>query len=62
MCAETQPWLCHRRLIADYLLLQGVRVLHILPDDLIEHHLSEEARRESAQLICDRYVTKDLGM
>jgi uncharacterized protein (DUF488 family) len=30
MCAETLWWRCHRRIIADYLLAAGERVLHIL--------------------------------
>lgn len=30
MCAEAVPWRCHRSLIADALLLRGVRVEHIL--------------------------------
>lgn len=30
MCAEVVWWRCHRRIIADYLLGQGERVMHIL--------------------------------
>ena len=30
MCAEAVWWRCHRRIIADYLLLEDDRVLHIL--------------------------------
>jgi uncharacterized protein (DUF488 family) len=30
MCAEAVWWRCHRRIIADYLLSRGERVLHIL--------------------------------
>jgi uncharacterized protein (DUF488 family) len=30
MCAEAQPWSCHRRLVADALLARGVRVEHIM--------------------------------
>jgi uncharacterized protein (DUF488 family) len=29
MCAEAVPWRCHRSLIADALLVQGIRVLEI---------------------------------
>jgi uncharacterized protein (DUF488 family) len=32
MCAEAVWWRCHRRIIADYLLARGERVLHIMPD------------------------------
>ncbi len=30
MCAEAVWWRCHRRIIADYLLVAGARVFHIL--------------------------------
>ena len=30
MCAEALWWQCHRRIIADYLLVAGIGVLHIL--------------------------------
>ena len=30
MCAEALYWQCHRRLLSDYLVAQGVEVLHIL--------------------------------
>lgn len=30
MCAEAMCWLCDRRIIADYLLAQGVPVMHIM--------------------------------
>ena len=30
MCAEALPWRCHRSLIADALLLRGVKVEHII--------------------------------
>ncbi|WP_053144973.1 DUF488 family protein [Pseudomonas sp. P97.38] len=33
MCAEAVWWRCHRRIIADYLLLRGVEVIHILDKD-----------------------------
>jgi uncharacterized protein (DUF488 family) len=35
MCAEALWWRCHRRIIADYLIARGARVLHILPDGRI---------------------------
>ena len=54
LCAERDPTYCHRRLIADYLVLNGWTVLHVLDDQTpIEHILSPEARRESIQLIYD---------
>ena len=30
MCAEAVPWRCHRSLIADALLVKGLRVEHII--------------------------------
>ena len=51
---ETQA--CYRRLLADYLLLQGVRVLHIdAADKLLEHMLSAELRYEASARIYDRF-------
>jgi uncharacterized protein (DUF488 family) len=38
MCAEAVWWRCHRRIVADYLLAEGVRVRHIL-----ESHQAEDA-------------------
>jgi uncharacterized protein (DUF488 family) len=35
MCAETVWWRCHRRIIADYLLLAGEEVFHILGPDKV---------------------------
>jgi uncharacterized protein (DUF488 family) len=36
MCAEAVWWRCHRRIIADYLLAAGHRVLHLMWPDRIE--------------------------
>ena len=45
MCAEAVWWQCHRRLLADALLVRGVSVLHILsPAPAKPHDLSEFAR------------------
>ena len=30
MCAEAVPWRCHRSLVADALLVRGIRVLEII--------------------------------
>jgi len=61
LCAERLPEHCHRRLIADYLCLQGARVIHLIDaGDRREHSLSAEARRESAQLVYDRNSNGEL--
>ncbi|MBS0464579.1 MAG: DUF488 domain-containing protein [Proteobacteria bacterium] len=36
MCAEVLWWRCHRRIIADYLLVAGERVFHIMGQGKIE--------------------------
>lgn len=59
MCAEKHPEHCHRSLIADYLLLNGMEVMHIIDEQPgFAHQLRPEARRESAALIYDR-VTRN---
>lgn len=60
LCAEQDPGLCHRSLIADYLVLQGITVLHITDTEVKEHYLRSEARKESAELIYDHAVKASL--
>ncbi len=36
MCSEAVWWRCHRRIIAEYLLLRGLNVLHLMGKDRIE--------------------------
>lgn len=63
LCAERDPEQCHRSLIADYLILQGLKVVHLIdPGVSREHLLSAQARRESARLVYDRYVTAALNL
>lgn len=45
MCAESVWWQCHRRLLADSLMVRGIPVLHILSTAAPKpHELSEFAR------------------
>jgi uncharacterized protein (DUF488 family) len=45
MCSETVWWRCHRRLLADAAVLQGVPVVHLLGEtDHREHPLHADAR------------------
>lgn len=45
MCAERDPERCHRRLIADRLVVEGVRVVHLVDAETARaHRLPEEAR------------------
>jgi len=48
---------CTRRLIADYFELQGQHVFHLNETQFYrEHQISDELRRESAELIYDRTI------
>jgi len=61
LCAERDPLHCHRSLIADHLVLQGIQVIHLVaPGHSHEHQLRPEARRESAQLIYDRNTNTEI--
>ena len=52
MCAEAVPWRCHRSLIADALLVRGIRVEHITSATRRhEHRLTPFARVEGTQII-----------
>jgi uncharacterized protein (DUF488 family) len=63
LCAERSPEQCHRRLIADQLVLRGMEVIHLIgAGDARPHRLSPEARRESAELIYDRHVSGELDL
>ena len=51
MCSESVFWRCHRRLVADYLLVKGVPVRHIMPSgELRPHTLTEGAKVEASEL------------
>lgn len=51
MCAEAVPWRCHRSLIADALLVRGVRVEHITSvARRQEHNLTPFARVSDTQI------------
>ena len=51
MCAETVPWRCHRSLIADALMVRGLKVEHIISEkSLQEHRLTPFARLEGTRI------------
>ena len=58
MCAESVWWRCHRRLLADHLVLvEELRVDHLFHDGhLVEHPITPGARR------VDRHVVYDVGL
>jgi uncharacterized protein (DUF488 family) len=52
MCAEAVWWQCHRRLLADALMVRGVPVLHILSSAAPNpHELSDFARAVDGEVI-----------
>lgn len=54
LCAEALPERCHRRLIADWLLVRGRQVTHLLsPTETRVHALPDFARVEGERLIYD---------
>lgn len=54
MCAEALYWQCHRRLIADRLVVLGHHVLHIQTRDrVVEHRFPDFARVVDGRIIYD---------
>ncbi len=52
LCAETDPGRCHRALVADHLVLvEGCRVLHLLPGGAREHRPHPAARARAGRLL-----------
>ena len=51
MCAEAVPWRCHRSLIADALLIRGIRVEHIMSlTHRQDHKLTPWAKVDGTQI------------
>jgi uncharacterized protein (DUF488 family) len=54
MCAESVWWRCHRRMLADALLVDGWTVVHLMPDGRSQpHRLHPDARVEGGRPIYD---------
>ena len=63
MCAERLPWQCHRFLISDYLVAQGIEVVHLVnPGKRQTHRLNAVARVRGGQLVYDGETQKELGL
>lgn len=63
MCAEKLPAQCHRSLIADYLTLKGIDVVHLITaGESHRHQLNPGARLESEKLIYDRQTSRLLPL
>ena len=57
MCSESVFWRCHRRLVSDFLLVNGITIQHIMPSgELRPHTLTKGARAEAGEL---RYPPPD---
>ena len=57
LCAETSWRRCHRQLIAHLLVARGHEVLHLLPDGVERHRLSDDAEvREGRLYLCGELV------
>jgi uncharacterized protein (DUF488 family) len=57
ICAETAWVRCHRQLIAELLVAQGHEVLHLLPDRVERHSLSDDAEARDGRLyLCGALV------
>lgn len=63
MCAETIPQRCHRLLLADYLLVQGSKIIHILDHRrTMVHQLSHLATASEGRIIYNRSEPKQMEM
>ena len=62
MCSESVWWRCHRRLVADYVMLvRDRRVEHLMHDGRrMEHRPTEGVRRDGDRLVYDVGVTSPL--
>lgn len=58
MCSESVWWRCHRRLLADHLvLIRGIEVLHLMHDGrVVAHPVTEGVRVEGGRLVYDGTV------
>jgi len=50
LCRERIPARCHRKILSDWLLFKGFRVLHVVPPKVFEHRLTKCARVVSGEL------------
>jgi uncharacterized protein (DUF488 family) len=63
MCAEAQWWRCHRRLIADALVVAGWRVLHLgLGREPVEHELTPFAVADADGVLTYPPLQGELGL
>ena len=52
MCAEKFYWGCHRRILADYLLVKGHRITHIIDKKkIVDHEMTSFAKVKNGILL-----------
>ena len=58
LCAETLPWRCHRRLIADLAVARGVEVVHLLGPgaEIAPRPFAEAEVRDGRLYLCGTLV------
>ena len=63
MCSEALPWRCHRLIISNTLVEEGIEVEHIMSNDkLIQHHLGiygAKAIKEGKEIIYPKEGDED---
>jgi uncharacterized protein (DUF488 family) len=64
MCGESLWWRCHRRLLADHLvLLRGTEVIHLMHDGSLTPHIPTDGVRVAGErLIYDLGATPPLSL
>jgi len=64
MCSESVWWRCHRRLLADHLvLIRGIDVVHLMHDGrLTTHPVTDGARRDQDHVVYDVGATPSLDL
>jgi uncharacterized protein (DUF488 family) len=63
MCAETAPQRCHRFLLSDFIVVQGIRVIHILDRQRnTVHDLSRLASINEGRILYNRIAPQQLEL
>ena len=64
MCSESVWWRCHRRLLADHLvLIRGIDVVHLMHDGRrTPHAITDGARRDGDRVVYDVGTTVTLDL
>jgi uncharacterized protein (DUF488 family) len=55
LCTERLPWRCHRKIVADWLVLHGIRVYHVLDSERVLEHRGTKCIGEMARLLGVRW-------